>query len=212
MPGRSTPMMPMLAPARTLPANRPNTGNRLRRTMPPARQKRISSTLRSAPIRRARRGASGANNPRQSTGAVVSRPAAAAERPVSSRTWLSRGRGWTAPGAGSAPPAPGPAGAARGVAAAPAGWFVVDFGIDQQFFRRMAGVRSRPGIQGVSHGSVRVQISSARLAAAAASGSPRSMASSSCWCSSKQGWALCGSAMVRSSEVRMTCESSGRVR
>lgn len=114
-------MMPMLAPARTLPANRPNTGNRLRRTMPPARQKRISSTLRSAPIRRARRGASGANNPRQSTGAVVSRPAAAAERPVSSRTWLSRGRGWTAPGAGSAPPAPGPAGAARGVAAAPAG-------------------------------------------------------------------------------------------
>lgn len=84
-------MMPMLAPARTLPANRPNTGNRLRRTMPPARQKRISSTLRSAPIRRARRGASGANNPRQSTGAVVSRPAAAAERPVSSRTWLSRG-------------------------------------------------------------------------------------------------------------------------
>src|SRR5829696_3953961 len=73
------------APASTLPANRSATGVSRRRAIPAASTSRESATAVSRPIRRARRGASGANAPKHSTGRVVSRPAIADERPVSAR-------------------------------------------------------------------------------------------------------------------------------
>src|SRR5450830_1260748 len=81
MPGNSTPITPMLAPATTLPANKPNSPRELRRMIPPARVSRIPSTTRSLPKRRASNGARGAARPRQSTGKVVNRPALAADKP-----------------------------------------------------------------------------------------------------------------------------------
>ncbi|MNY05886.1 hypothetical protein D3C86_1386180 [compost metagenome] len=91
MPGSNTPITPMLAPASTLPANRPISPNELRRMIPPARVNRMPSTTRSAPNRRASTGANGANRPRQSTGNVVSNPAADADKPRDFETSLSIG-------------------------------------------------------------------------------------------------------------------------
>ena len=53
--------------------------------MPAASSSSDSATAVSRPIRRASRGATGANAPKQSTGSVVSSPASADDRPVSAR-------------------------------------------------------------------------------------------------------------------------------
>src|SRR4051794_22719208 len=66
--------------------------------MPPASSSNDRPTAVSRPMRRASRGANGANAPKQSTGTVVSSPARAAESPVSARR--SRSTGATATTAG----------------------------------------------------------------------------------------------------------------
>src|SRR3989344_917783 len=91
MPGSNTPITPMLAPASTLPATRPISPKELRRMIPPASVRRMPNTTRSAPKRRASTGASGPNNPRNSPGNVVSKPAWAADRPRLFDTSLSSG-------------------------------------------------------------------------------------------------------------------------
>ncbi|MCY1432889.1 hypothetical protein D9M71_488980 [compost metagenome] len=91
MPGSNTPITPMLAPASTLPANRPISPNELRRMIPPASVSRMLNTTRSAPKRLASSGASGANRPRHNTGNVVSKPACDADKPRDFETSLSIG-------------------------------------------------------------------------------------------------------------------------
>ena len=59
--------------------------------MPAASSSSESATAVSSPIRRASRGAAGANAPKQSTGSVVSSPAIADESPVSARRSPSTG-------------------------------------------------------------------------------------------------------------------------
>src|SRR5215218_1705263 len=81
----------MAAPAIRLPANSRATGDNSRSAMPTASSPRDSPTAVSRPIRRARRGATGAKAPKQSTGTVVSRPARADDRPVSARRTPSTG-------------------------------------------------------------------------------------------------------------------------
>ncbi|MNH20445.1 hypothetical protein D3C79_802150 [compost metagenome] len=86
MPGNSTPMMPILAPAMRLPRNTPTAPKALRTAMPNAKVTRMPRITRSLPKRRARIGANGANRPRHSTGKVVSKPACEALRPRPSET------------------------------------------------------------------------------------------------------------------------------
>ena len=59
--------------------------------MPPASTSKKPNTTRSAPKRRAKIGASGANSPKQNTGSVVSNPAAAELKPTLCATSLSSG-------------------------------------------------------------------------------------------------------------------------
>src|SRR3712207_6809345 len=66
--------------------------------MPAASTSSDAATADSRPTRRAIRGASGANAPKQSTGSVVSSPARAGERPVSARRSPSSGATATAAG------------------------------------------------------------------------------------------------------------------
>src|SRR3954470_5419850 len=75
----------MAAPASTLPAKSSASGESRRSAMPAASSSRDSATAVSRPIRRASRGAAGANAPKQRTGSVVSRPARAEDSPVSAR-------------------------------------------------------------------------------------------------------------------------------
>ncbi|MNE66303.1 hypothetical protein D3C80_1618430 [compost metagenome] len=86
IPGSSTPMMPILAPAIRLPRNTPVSPSELRTAMPSARVTRMPRITRSLPKRRARIGAKGANRPRQRTGKVVSKPACEALSPSPSDT------------------------------------------------------------------------------------------------------------------------------
>ncbi|MNZ75110.1 hypothetical protein D3C78_935810 [compost metagenome] len=91
MPGNSTPITPILAPAIMLPTKIPVVPKALRTAMPAAKVSRMPKTTRSLPKRRASIGANGANRPRQRTGNVVSRPACAALKPKLSETRLSSG-------------------------------------------------------------------------------------------------------------------------
>src|SRR4051794_7822452 len=81
----------MAAPATTLPANSRARGDSRRSAIPAASSTRESATAVSRPIRRASRGAAGANAPKQRTGSVVSSPAIVEDRPVSDRRSPSTG-------------------------------------------------------------------------------------------------------------------------
>src|SRR3569623_2746820 len=85
MPGSSTITTPMLAPAASAPRNRPGMPNNTRAPSAAARTSKPDSTVRSAPKRLAKLGASGAKTPKHSTGSVVSSPAPAPDSPVLAR-------------------------------------------------------------------------------------------------------------------------------
>ncbi|MOA25285.1 hypothetical protein D3C78_1460010 [compost metagenome] len=174
--------------------------------MPPASARRISNTVRSAPRRRARIGASGANRPRQSTGRVVSRPAAAPDRPVLSRTILSIGARLDSAGRRLRATRISPVSSSQGLLGMCAGCGASSISASIS--------SSSPGFSWgkldmgrVSQGRKgKDQISRARFAAAAASASPRSMASSIWRCRSKSGCSRCGSPMVCSRPARTARE------
>ena len=137
MPGNNTPITPMLAPASTLPANKPISPNELRRMIPPASVSRIPNTTRSAPKRRASIGANGANKPRHSTGKVVSKPACAADKPRLFDTSLSIGAMLDSAGRRFSATRIRPSNNSHGRRRI--GWlcwtcFVIGLGVDQQLF------------------------------------------------------------------------------